>query len=65
MGRMRELLDRLSGRAGNAEADVQADPARADSREPEDGYVGRTGPDDDFAGETGAEIRADDARSAD
>ncbi len=53
---IRQIIDRLLGRAGNAEADVQADPARVDSREGGD-YVGRVAADDDFTGETGAERR--------
>ena len=52
--------DRTAGATGRdkAEQDVQGDPARADSREPEGQYVGRIAADDDFAGETGAERRA-------
>jgi hypothetical protein len=57
MGKFRELLDRMTGKGGNAEADVQADPARADSRDPDGSYVGRTAADEDFSGETGAERR--------
>jgi hypothetical protein len=54
---MRQILDRLLGRAGNTEADVAADPPRVDSREPDGEYVGRVAPDDDFAGETSADRR--------
>jgi hypothetical protein len=45
------------------EADVEPDPARADSREPAGDYVGRIAADDDFAGETGAERRAAEGSS--
>ncbi len=69
-------VDELRGRTPTAEADVQGDPARVDSREEggdpdrrvnEGGttgtsvngsFVGRVAGDDDFSGETGAEVRA-------
>jgi hypothetical protein len=44
-----------------AEADVERDPKRADSRDPDGEYVGRIAEDDADAGEeTGAERRAEE-----
>jgi hypothetical protein len=54
---IRQVFARMAGR-GKAEADVAADPARADSREPSAAYVGRVARDEDFAGETGSERRS-------
>jgi hypothetical protein len=47
-------------RDDTAEPDVEPDPKRADSREPDGEYVGRIAQDDADAGEeTGAERRAE------
>jgi hypothetical protein len=61
MSKLKQLLERFTGKDGRGEADVVGDPARADSRETSGGeYVGRIADDEDFSGETGAERRAED-----
>jgi hypothetical protein len=71
---LRQLIDRMLGRDGRAEADVRGDPARVNARAATgevsgrsgsttsthgaEGYVGRVAGDEDFSGETGAERRA-------
>lgn len=55
MGKLADLMHRLTGKDGRGEADVIGDDARSDSRGPNDSYVGRTAEDDDFTGESGAE----------
>jgi hypothetical protein len=60
MSKLKQLIERFTGKDGRGESDVVGDPARADSRETNSGeYVGRIADDEDFSGETGAERRAD------
>lgn len=54
---LRGLMDRLLGRDGRAEADVDPDPARVDARGGDGASVGRIAKDEDWSGETGAERR--------
>lgn len=47
MGKLKDLLDRLTKKDGRGEDDVVGDPARADARS--EGGVGRIAADDDLA----------------
>lgn len=65
MSKLKQLLDRFTGKDGRGEADVVGDPARVDSRETNGGeYVGRIADDEDWSGETGADRRGDPGEGA-